>query len=269
MIQIPANMQPTLDRWKQNHSLGEGTKFGSFSRPSQYEQLMDTVVASDNGPGDSHPEKGLLVAKDDGETIRFQGNSQKGSMEAATADGRVVALNFDEQSVDFLQLSAKSNGVEALHEHFDRQTGQGWMQVGGAVTVINMDEPGALEQIFAPKTAAPTAAVNPELAAQAAAIGQSLASKLQVSPDQLQLASCETKGFNASNCGFAVQGEMQMSAWTEGLEAHFECEGQKYLFRGLDAANGRYAQDVNHDGYWKQDERGIYVPDNSAAPDLW
>ena len=232
---------------------------------------MDQVVLADNGSNDSAPESNLIVAKDDGETIRYQGDSQKGSMEAVTADGRVVALKFDEKSVDFLQLTGKPDGVEALHEHYDRDTGKGWMQLGGAVTVINMDEPGALDDIFGLKSASSAPALSADNAAKADALATSLAAKLQVAPEAVALTNFEAqKGFNAGNCGFAVQGELQMSAWTEGLELKFECDGQSYVYRGLDEKSGRFGTDVAHEGYWLKDERGIYVPNqNAASEELW
>jgi hypothetical protein len=271
MLNVPAQMQPTLDRWKQTHSLGDGMKFGATGRASQYEQMMDQVVMADNQANDSAPESGLVVCKDDGETLRFQGDSKVGSLEATAADGHVVALNFTEKSVDFLQLTAKPEGVEALHEHYDRETGKGWMQIGGAVTVINMDEPGALEGIFglSPSAVAPSA--SPQNSARAELLAQGLASKLEVTAEAVKVAEFSSqKGFNAGNCGFAVAGELQMSAWTEGLEVKFECDGQSYVYRGLDEKSGRYGQDVAHEGFWKQDERGIYVPDLSAPQEeIW
>lgn len=272
MLNIPASMQPTLDRWKQTHSLGEGMKFGSFGAASQYEQVMDQVVTMDNTAQDGCPEKGIVVAQDDGETIRFQGDSRRGSADIACADGSVVALNFTPESVDFLQLTEKPEGVEAMHQHFDRASGKSWMQIGGAVTVINMDDPGALDNIFGLNPAAPAApALSAENAAKADALAAKLAGKLQVGADAVQMASFEQKGFNAGNCGFAVKGEMQMSAWTEGLELKFECGGEKYVYRGLDEKTGRYGQDVAHEGYWQLDERGIYVVDNSPdnSLDMW
>lgn len=261
MLNIPAQMQPTLDQWKKNHSLGDGMKFGATSSPAGYQQMMDQVVLGDNGANDASPARGLMVCKDDGETIRFQGNSNEGSLEAVTADGRVVALNFSEKSVDFLQLTAKPDGVEALHEHHDRQTGKGWMQLGGAVTVINMDEPGALESIFNP---APPAA-------KGQAPAQDLAAKLKVDPARVQVTGYETqKGFNAGNCGFPVSGELSVSAWTEGIEARFSVDQDRYVYRGMDENSGRVGLDVAHEGFWKADERGIYLPDHDAKePELW
>lgn len=261
MLNIPAQMQPTLEQWKKNHSLGEGMKFGATSRPESYQQMMDQVVLSDNGPKDANSQAGLVVAKDDGETIRFQGNSNQGSMEAVTADGRVVALNFTEKAVDFLQLTAKPEGVEALHEHHDRQTGKGWMQLGGAVTVINMDEPGALDAIF-----------NNAPATPGQGLARDLATKLQVDPSSVQVTSYETqKGFNAGNCGFPVSGELMMSAWTEGVEARLSVGEDRYVYRGLDDQSGRMGVDTEHQGFWKADERGIYRPDGDAPkePDFW
>lgn len=270
MLNIPASMQPTLSSWKQSHSLGEGMKFGSFGDAAQYEQLMDQVVLLDNSAQDASPEKGLVVAKDDGETIRYSGDSQNGSADVVAADGHVVALNFTPESVDFLQLTQKEDGVEAMHQHFDRNTGKSWMQIGGAVTVINMDEPGALDSIFGLNpAAAPAPALSAENTAKAEALAQGLAGKLQVSPDAVKLGSFEQKGFNAGNCGFAVKDELQMSAWTDGLEVKFESDGQKYVYRGLDEKTGRYGQDVPHEGYWKLDERGIYVVDDSPEPEMW
>jgi hypothetical protein len=272
MLNIPASMQPTLDRWKQTQSLGDGMKFGSFGDASQYEQLMDQVVRMDNSELDASPERGVVVAQDDGETIRFQGDSKRGFADVACADGRVVALNFTPESVDFLQLTEKPEGVEAMHQHFDRATGQSWMQIGGAVTLINMDAPGALDQIFGLNPSAPAApSLSAENAAKAEALGAKLADKLQVSADAVRLASFEQKGFNAGNCGFAVKDELQMSAWTEGLELKFECGGEKYVYRGLDEKTGRYGVDVAHEGYWKQDGRGIYVVDNTPdnSLDMW
>lgn len=259
MLNIPAQMQPTLDQWKKNHSLGDGVKFGATSRPEGYQQMMDQVVLSDNGPQDANPQAGLVVAKDDGETIRFQGNSHQGSMEAALADGRVVALNFNEKSVDFLQLTPKPDGVEALHEHHDRQTGKGWMQVGGAVTVINMDEPGALEGLL-----------NPAPATPGQALARDLANKLQVDPASVQVTGYETqKGFNAGNCGFPVSGELMMSSWTQGTEAKFSVGEDRYVYRGLNDKTGRMGMDVEHEGFWKADDRGIYRPDADAPKDFW
>lgn len=262
MLNIPAQMQPTLDAWKKNHSLGDGMKFGATSRPESYQQMMDQVVLADNGSNDSNLAQGLVVCKDDGETIRFQGNSNQGSMEAVTADGRVVALNFSEKAVDFLQLTAKPDGVEALHEHHDRQTGKGWMQLGGAVTVINMDEPGALDSIFG--ASAPAATPGQDLA-------RGLAGKLGVDPASVQVTGYETqKGFNAGNCGFPVSGELSMSAWTEGIEAKFSVGEDRYVYRGIDQKSGRTGVDVEHQGYWKADERGIFRPDHDAKDlDAW
>ncbi|MFN8608694.1 MAG: hypothetical protein U0931_14250 [Vulcanimicrobiota bacterium] len=261
MLSVPAQMQPTLDSWKKNLNLGDGMKFGASSRPESYQQMMDQVVLADNGSNDSSPEAGLVVCKDDGETIRFKGNSNQGSMEAVTADGRVVALNFTDKAVDFLQLTAKPEGVEALHEHHDRQTGKGWMQLSGAVTVINMDEPGALDSIFNP---APPAAPGQELA-------RGLATKLGVDPSAVQVTGYETqKGFNPGDCGFPVSGELSMSAWTEGIEAKFSVGEDRYVYRGIDQKSGRTGVDVEHEGYWKADERGIYRPDHDAKPlDAW
>lgn len=271
MLSVPSQMQPTLDRWKQSSNLGDGMKFAASAGPVQYEQMMDQVVLADNNANDSAPESGLVVARDDGETIRYQGDSKEGSLEAVTADGRVLALKFDEKSVDFLQLTAKANGVEALHEHYDRETGKGWMQLGGAVTVINMDEPGALDNLFGLQSASPTPGLSAENAARAEFLGKSLAAKLKVPSETVSLANFEAqKGFNAGNCGFAVQGELQMSAWTQGLELKFECEGQSFVYRGLDEKSGRFGLDVAHEGYWLQDERGIYVPNpNAASEELW
>lgn len=258
MLSVPAQMQPTLDQWKKNLNLGEGMKFGATSRPESYQQLMDQVVLGDNGANDSNPQAGLMVCKDDGETIRFQGNSNSGSMEAVTADGRVVALNFSEKSVDFLQLTAKPEGVEAVHEHHDRQTGKGWMQVGGAVTVINMDEPGALDAIF-----------NTTPAAPGQGLARDLASKLQVDPASVQVTGYDArKGFNAGNCGFPVSGELSMSAWTEGVEAKFSVGEDRYVFRGLDEKTGRLGVDIEHNGFWKEDEKGIFRPDADAPKEL-
>lgn len=268
MLTVPANMQPTLNRWKETLSLGEGMRFTNHGKGTQYAELMDEVVRGDNGPRDANPQAGLMVAKDDGETIRFQGDSRNGSLEGVLADGRVVALQFTETSVDHLQLTPKGDGVEALHEHFDRTTGKGWMQLGGAVTVINMDEPGALDQIFAPQ--APSA--GDKNAAIANQLGQQLAGKLEVGADQVQVVGMDArKGFNASNCGFPVQGELQMSAWTEGLEVKFACDGQNYVYRGLDDKNGRFGQDVAHQGFWVANEKGVYRPDPNAPKedDLW
>ena len=260
MLSVPAQMQPTLDSWKKNLNLGEGMKFGATSRPESYKQLMDNVVLSDNGANDSNKEPGLIVCKDDGETIRFQGNSNQGSMEAVCADGRVVALNFSEKSVDYLQLTPKADGVEAMHEHHDRHTGKGWMQLGGAVTVINMDEPGALDAIF-----------NTAPAPKGKALADDLAKKLQVDPSSVQVTGYETqKGFNAGNCDFAVSGELQMSAWTQGIEAKFSVGEDRYVYRGIDEKSGRTGVDCDHKGYWKEDERGIYRPDTSAKDlDAW
>lgn len=260
MLTVPAKMQPTLDRWKANHNLGEGMKFGSFNSANEYTQLMDTVVASDNGSNDNDLTAGLLVCKDDGETHRFTGNSQVGSDEAVTPDGRVIGLHFDEKSVNFLQLTDKGEqGVEAMAQHFDRSTGKGWMQVGGAVTVINMDEPGALEQIFqtAP-SAGPSAAEQALIDLLSAKLGQ-----------PVSLVSSEHKGFNAGDCGFPVSGELQMSAWTDGLEVKLQAGDEKFIYRGMDEKTGRFGQDVDHQGYWKQDEKGIYRPDGSASLDSW
>lgn len=270
MLNVPSSMQPTLDRWNKTTSLGDGMKFGNSGTGASYAELMDTVVKSDNGDNDANSAAGLLVAKDDGETIRFQGDSKSGSMEACCADGRVVAAKFSETSVDYLQLTPKpEGGVEALHEHFDRSGGPGWMQLGGAVTVINMDEPGALDGIFGLKASQSAPAISPENAAKAEQIGQNLAERLQVSADAVQLSSFESKGFNASNCDFAVNGEMQMSAFTQGIELKFNHDGQGFVYRGLDEKTGRFGQDVAHEGYWKLDERGIYIPDNSPISNDW
>lgn len=260
MISVPAQMQPTLDRWKQTQSLGEGMKFGANGGPAQYEQLMDQVVLLDNQSNDAAPEPGLVVCKDDNETLKFQGDSKQGSLEAACADGpleaqlqvflkdvivgfersdlRVTAINYNEKPVNFLQLT---------------------------------NEPGASEAIFAQKASAPAPTVSPEHAAKAQVISQGLATMLNVAPDAVKVSEFSTqKGFNASNCDFAVSGEMQMSAWTQGIESKFECDGQKYVYRGLDEKTGRYGQDVAHQGYWKQDERGIFVPDlNAPKEDIW
>ncbi|MBS2035427.1 hypothetical protein JST97_10585 [bacterium] len=271
MLNVPASMQPTLDRWKQTNSIGEGMRFSNSGTGSSYAQLMDTVVASDNGPNDANPARGLLVAKDDGETIRFSGDSKNGSLEACTADGGVVALKLSANSIDHLQLTPKNGGVEALHQHFDRNTGEGWMQVGGAVTVINMDEPGALDGIFGLKASAPAPEMSAENAARAEQIGARLAERLKVDAQAVQLRGFDaSKGFNAGNCDFAVSGELQMSAFTQGIEARYSCEGQNYIYRGLDEKSGRFGQDVQHEGYWKEDERGIYVPDpNAPSLDGW
>lgn len=261
MLTVPAQMQPTLDQWKKNHSLGDGRKFGATSKPESYRQMMDQVVLADNGANDSNLKQGLIVCKDDGETIRFQGNSNQGCMEAVTADGRVLALNFSEKSVDFLQLTAKPDGVEALHEHHDRQTGKSWMQLGGAVTFINMDEPGALDAIF-----------NQPPATPGQGLARDLAAKLQVDPSAVKVTGYETqKGFNAGNCGFPVSGELMMSAWTEGIEARFSVGEDRFIFRGLDEKSGRLGVDTDHQGFWKADDRGIYRPDGDAPkePDFW
>jgi hypothetical protein len=260
MRAIPTQMQPTLDQWKKNLSLGEGQKFGASTRPEIYKEMMDQVVLADNGPTDANREAGLIVAKDDGETIRFQGNSHLGSMEAVTADGRVVALNFNEKSIDFLQLTSKPEGVEALHEHHDRETGKGWMQIAGAVTVINMDEPGALDGLFNPAPTTPGQKLVGELAG-----------KYQLDASAAQVTSYETqKGFNAGNGGFPVSGELMMSAWTQGIEAKFSIGEDKYVYRGINEKSGRLGLDCEHQGFWKADERGIYRPDGEAKePDYF
>lgn len=150
MLNVPDSMKPTLDYWKANHNLGEGMRFqlNSWDSPGQYENLMDQVIMTDNDSAkDSAPEKGLVVFKDDEETHRYHGDSRKGDLESVTADGRVLALNFDEKGVDFLQLTQNDKGVEALHQHYDRQGGQGWMQVGGAITVIDADDPDIWSKI--------------------------------------------------------------------------------------------------------------------------
>lgn len=109
---------------------------------------MDQVVLADNDPAqDTNHEKGVVVFKDDQETHRFTGDSTQGDLEAVTADGRVIALHVDAKSVDFLQLTEKPDGVEALHQHYNRDGG-GWMQVGGAVEVTDLDDPQAIGNIF-------------------------------------------------------------------------------------------------------------------------
>lgn len=262
MLSVPSNMQPTLTAWKQNHTLGEGMRFTQSGSGSSYAELMDQVQLMDNQPGkDLNPEKGVVVCADDQETHRFTGDSQTGTLEAVTADGRVIGLNFTPESVDHLQLSPQNGGVEAIAQHFDRTGGDGgWMQVGGAVTVINMDEPGALDQIFGLGAPAP---------AQGAAVGAALASKLGVPADEVSVSSYDPKkGFNASNCGFAVDGELQMSAWTEGIEARLTAGGVEYTYRGLDESTGRYGQGESASGYWQLDERGIYVPAEAPKNDF-
>lgn len=265
-MKIPATMQPTLDQWKKNLSLGEGLRFSNPGSAASYETMMDQVLLADGDADDAAPERGVILSKADGEELRYQGDKQVGSLEAVCADGRVVALNFSPQAVDFLQLTARPDGLEALHEHFDRSgQGKNYMQVGGALTVIDMDQPGALGEVFG-LNPAPAPGLTSENAAQMAQLGQSLASKLQVPAESVKLVSYERKGFNGGDCGFPVAGELQMSAWTEGLEVKWACEDQKYVYRGLDASTGRYGvDDSDYRGYWKQDERGIFVPDPSAA----
>jgi hypothetical protein len=124
-----------------------------------------------------------------------------------------------------------------------------------------MDEPGALDGLFG--LAPPK---------QGAAVGGALAGKLGVGAEDVQVSAYDPKkGFNASTCGFAVNGELQMSAWTEGVEVKLECNGERYVYRGLDESTGRFGLDAESStSYWKQDERGIYVPDTSApAETMW
>lgn len=252
MLSVPQNMQPTLDNWNKTRNLEGAARFSGFSDGSQYLQRMDQVVLADNGDNDADPRPGVLVCKDDQETHRFTGNSQQGSLESVTADGSVFSLHIDRDTIDNLQLTQKpGGGVEALHEHFDRNGGKNWMAVGGAVTVIDMDQnPNALADILLGKPSAE----------------KTLETKLGA--DANVTSRDERKGFNAGNCGFPVKGELQMSAWTEGLEIKFEAGSEKFVYRGLDETTGRFGLDVEHEGFWKQDERGIYVPDKSASEDL-
>jgi hypothetical protein len=124
-----------------------------------------------------------------------------------------------------------------------------------------MDEPGALDQIFGIGT--------PAAPVKGAEVGAALAAKLGVPADQVSVASYDHKGFNASNCGFAVDGELQMSAWTEGVEAKLTAGGVEYTYRGLDDKTGRYGQGESESGYWQLDERGIYVPAEAPKEELW
>ena len=249
MLSVPASMQPTLDSWNKTRNLEGAMRFtGGYTDGSQYLERMDQVITADNGDNDADSRKGILVCKDDQETHRYTGDAREGTLESVTADGTVYSLHIDKNSIDNLQLTQNNGGVEVLHEHFDRNGGKNWMAVGGAVTVIDLDQnPDALVEAILGKPSAE----------------KTLASKLGT--DVKVISRDAHKGFNAGNCGFAVQGELQMAAWTQGVEIKFEAGGEKYVYRGLDETTGRFGVDVEHEGYWKQDERGIYVPDKSAS----
>ncbi len=136
--------------------------------------------------------------------------------------------------------------------------------------VGTVDEP--IQSSPRPSVTAPSRVDVPKVGVDAVeGVGSGLAAKLGVDRGQLSLTEFEArKGFNAGDFGFPVAGELAISAWTEGLELKFQVGEENFVYRGLDITTGRYAvDDKSHEGYWKVDDRGIYIPDRSAPSNGW
>ena len=52
------------------------------------------------------------------------------------------------------------------------------------------------------------------------------------------------------------------------MEAKFSVGEDRYVFRGLDEKTGRLGVDIEHNGFWKEDEKGIFRPDADAPKEL-
>ncbi|HIB63689.1 MAG TPA: hypothetical protein EYO33_00835, partial [Phycisphaerales bacterium] len=96
-----------------------------------------------------------------------------------------------------------------------------------------------------------------KLVAQKTASHQ-LAQSLQVDPGEVTIRDSQTKMMNLSTLGFPVEGELQMSAAGQAVEVKMSVGEEKFVFRG-NGESGRLGLDVEHDGFWSKDERGIYT----------
>lgn len=143
MLSVPPKCNPPWISEK-NLNLGDGMKF-STSRPESYKQLMDNVVLSDNGANDSNKEPGLIVCKDDGETIRFQGNSNrrwKPSAPTAAWSPSISAKN-PSTTCSSPPKPMVSKPCTSTTTARPAKAGCSWRRR----PVIDMDEPGALTRL--------------------------------------------------------------------------------------------------------------------------
>lgn len=89
-----------------------------------------------------------------------------------------------------------------------------------------------------------------------------LAESLQIDPADVTVTSIKTRRMNLSTLGFPEAGALQMSAAGEVSEVKMCAGDEKFVFRGT-ASIGSLGIDVEHQGYWEKDERGIYTPSES------
>ena len=101
------------------------------------------------------------------------------------------------------------------------------------------------------------------IAAQKIASTQ-LAESLQIDAADVTVTSVKTRRMNLSTLGFPEAGALQMSAAGEVSEVRMSAGNEKFVFRGT-AAIGSLGLDVEHQGYWTKDERGIYTPSEPSS----
>lgn len=108
-------------------------------------------------------------------------------------------------------------------------------------------------------------ALSEEQKSGAATAATELAKMLKRPAEEVEVTGFAEKGMNAGNFGFPVQGELQISGFTEGIELKLSSGEEKFVFRGATGDLGRFGVDLEHDGFWKADARGIYTPDTNAG----